>query len=672
MFRNEQTMAGGTFKPTAIYDRSQPMKLAAKILCAILIVSVVPGSLWAAVDSKVATVTLLPVAENTMEDQPEGARDLLWLQTADDKKINLSFDLSRLPADLKEQDFKKCTLRLVAQNILFQPKDYAKVTGGPRIRIKGQPANSEGDFIVTLSVLSQKNQPVTLNQETSDAFRRAIYSAYASREKKIALSLTTDSKRAGGLFYSSKNFGDSPSQIPRLVISYQHRSATLYDSLSWSQHQHNPEHTGSNAWVPFKNPAKYRLDKISIASGTIAGYPLIHRGDLYFINTINNENFLVASDFKGMEKWRQSLGAGTVQRAPVISREGTMYVVTEKNITSYDLSRSGAQLAAFPLPGKLSDYTELTVGHDGSLFLALKQSDVNYLYAFTQDLQPFIQSRPFGKGNVDNISSITVSADGEEIFAQVPNGAVVIDIADPEQQRIIKLENDKLKPFMHYHTPVASAEGGIMIYSDFDSNRGNVWAYTLSKRIWNFPEKDQDMTDIPQPVLGSNDMVYFIQNSSLQRHKMNAKGSGERLAGKDLAATSNLLMDAANNIYFWDKGHLRGYNKDGALLFEQDFTNQGPQQFIRLTLAPDGTLWTNNKNGISLFAFKPLYADPDLSVNQDDIKNRTCYRANRTLSVNAVTIDNTTQVVFQAQHAIKFSRGFKVQKGGSIVVRTGD
>ena len=647
------------------------MKLAAKIACAMLIVCFESGSVWAAVGSNLATTTLLPVAENTVEEQPEGARDLLWLQKEDEKKIYLSFDLSTLPSDLKEQDFKECTLRLVAQNILFKPNGYKDVTGGLRIRIKGRPTNSGGDFIVALSTLSEKKEPVTFNQTTSEAFRRAIYNAYASPEKRIALELITDSRRAGGLFYSSKNFGDSPSHIPRLVISYRQRPATVYDALSWSQHQHNPEHTGRNSWAPFNNPVKYQLDKISIASGTIAGYPLIYRGDLYFVITINNKNYLVASDFKGTEKWRKALGEGIAQRTPVISRKGTIYVVTEHNITSYDLNRSGEQLASFPLPGKLSDFTDLTVGHDGSLFLALKQSDVNYIYGFTHDLKPFIKSRPFGKGNVDNISSITVSADGEEIFAQVPNGAAVFDIANPAKPRIIKLENETLKPFKHYHTPVAGAEDGIMIFSDFDSNQGNVWAYTIDKRIWNFPEKKQDMTDIPQPVLGSNAMVYFIQNSSLQRHKINAIGLGEPPVGKDLAATSNLLMDAANNIYFWDKGHLRGYNKKEAILFEQDFTNTGPQQFIRLTLAPDGTLWTNNKNGKSLFAFKPLYANPDLSVNQNDIKNRTFYRANRTLSVNGLTIDNTTQVVFQAQHAIKFSSGFKVQKGGSIVVRTG-
>jgi hypothetical protein len=664
------------------------MKLSMQSLLFLLITAYTGGQAWANDNSRLVTVTLLPVMENSVAETPKDARNLLWVQKTPTKEIILQFDLNVLPAGLTESDFNQCTLRLVAQKVIFIPEGNEGNTGGTRVRIKGKlvqnvdnaSAQSDSGFIVALSVLKEEDS-VTLNQETSPEFRRAIYEAYSSEEKLLSLGLVTDSVRAGSLIYSSTSFGESPSNIPRLVINYTRGQPALRETLSWSQYQQNPEHTGRNPWIPFKNPSGFTLQKIKISkhngsSGSIADYPLIYRGNIYIVNKISNQNYLVALDFKGDELWRSPIGKGTVQRSPVISRRGIFYIVTEEEITGYDLNDSGQRIASrYPhsgqLTGKLSGYTDLTIGNDGSLFLALKEDDGDYIYGFTHDLKPYVKSGPFGTGQ-DKISTITVSSDGKKIFAQTPEGATVINITNPSEQQAIILSKDPNKPWESFHTPVAGPDDGSMIFADFTStaNEGNVWGYKTNERLWS-----THGTLIPQPVLGSNDLVYYIQGGGLQRHKVAAVGSGEPPKGKELNTTSNLVLDGADNLYFWDNGYLYGYRADAESLFEKiDFTKEknGPESFIRFMIGPDGTLWSNNKNGNALFAFRPSYAETDLRLtNENDIKDQTFYRANDTLSVGAVTVKESTRVLFQARNGISFPKGFTVKRGAGMVCRTG-
>ena len=643
------------------------------------------------------TRTLLPVKESGAT-----AENYLWAQSSPGKAIFLQFDLNALPSGLPKTAFTRCTLRLVARNVVYQPSDDPN-TGAQKVIVKGWLADDAmtravgTKSIIALSTIS-KAQPVAL--KASDSLLSAVSEAYTSEKKLLSLALVTETNKASSLFYSTKQSGDAPSNIPRLVIEYTPGSPSLLETLGWPQHQQNPEHTGRSEWIPFKNPSGFTLATIELQKGSIADYPLIHRGNLYIVHKVEAADFLVALDFKGKELWRKDIGTGVVQRSPVISRNGIFYVVTENSIAGYDLNRSGQQVAVYPqqgnLPGSLSAYTDLTMGNDGSLFLALKEGDANYLYGFTPDLKPFLKSGPFSTGQ-EKISTITVSPEGRTIFFQTPKGAVTIDITDPAKERIVALKQDNVPPWEYYHTPVAGPAGGVMVFSDFTSsaNKGNVWAYTPDeKRIWNAPG-----TLIPQPVLGSNGGVYYLQNGALQRHQYDRLGKGEDPVGKGLNTTSNMVMDGADNVYFWDNGYLYGYSSSGKSLFDKaDFTNgpelekkrstdpeevsagkkaprvaasMGPEQFIRLMAGPDGTLWANNKNGSTLFAFTPNVAEQGLELTQQDMKTRTVYRTSGTLTVGAVTLEPGSQMLFQARKGMAFSRGFRVQNGASLLCRTG-
>ena len=133
---------------------------------------------------------------------------------------------------------------------------------------------------------------------------------------------------------------------------------------------------------------------------------MIYRGNLYLVDTSDDHgNYLVSLEFTGKERWRCSIGKGTIQRSPAISSDGIVYIVIESqganHIAAYDLKQSGKALYEYNLEenSKLANYTALTIGNDGSIFLALNKSNVNYIYGFTPGLQPFLKAGPFPGDN---------------------------------------------------------------------------------------------------------------------------------------------------------------------------------------------------------------------------------------------------------------------------------
>jgi len=103
---------------------------------------------------------------------------------------------------------------------------------------------------------------------------------------------------------------------------------------------------------------------------------------------------------------------------------------------------------------------------------------------------------------------------------------------------------------------------------------------------------------------------------------------------------------------------------------------EGPEQFIRLMLGLDGTLWTNNKNGNALFIFQPSYADTEFALRQSDIKTQTVYRPTGKIAIaevveGNVTIESKNNILLQAQNGISFPKGFAVKKGAGLLCRTG-
>lgn len=600
-----------------------------------------------------ATTTLLP-SDSKYTNDPNG-----FLIQENSAGVPLEFDLRGLPAGLKDGDFIRCTLRLANK----------ENSGAPNVIVSGRLSDAPGSpSIVSLSVV-RSTQPIAL--QANENLRKAVYEKYTSTGI-FSIILYTDTRRASSLFHSKSSVAGQFSKIPRLVIEYKLPPPSLFESLGWPQPQHDPRHTGRSEWVPFTAPAGFVMENVSLpviggGPGTLVDYPLVYAGDLYVIYKTGNRNFLACLDFTGKNKlWEKDIGAGTIQRSPAISPMGLIYAVTEDRIAAYDLKKAGEPVASYSLTGKLTPYTDVTIGNDGSVFLALNQDGVNYILGFTSKLAPFLRSGSFDK----RTSTVTATASGTRVFAETSKGAAVIDIPNPILKPALPLQG-----WEYYHDPVAGPDGGVMVFADFTStaNKGNVWSYS-SAPLWNLQS-----TLTPQPVLGSNGLVYFIQDGKLQGVEYNGRGHAKVASGQNLNSTSNLVMDGANNIFFWNNGAVQGFRADGTPLFapQQAATSvpgregEGPEKFLRLLPAPDGTIWVNNRNGNSLFAFKPIYAQASLTIRPEDIKSRTVYRTTGTLTVAPNVSIGAGQVLFQAQKGISFSSGFRIEKGASLLCRTG-
>ncbi|OQW75605.1 MAG: hypothetical protein BVN35_08115 [Proteobacteria bacterium ST_bin11] len=651
------------------------------------------------------TTTLLPDSENGWQNDSLPSylsiRNPVLKKNDDPNKqrkaIHLNFNLNKLPKNITA--FNACSLRIVAKKSEPSRESIMSVTGS---------VSPDPKPVISLSDLNfkEKNTYFNLVGFGSDMDLctkiEEIYKTQVS-SKSLELILETDSDNTGALFYSTKSNDDNPSNIPRLVIEFSQDPDLPLQTASWSQHQHNPEHTGRTPWKPFAAPDAFQMKAISIPIGKIVDYPLIFQNKLYLISKDVETNYLLCLDFLGKEYWRKNIGSGVVQSSPAISNQGIIYVVTENKIAAYNLLTSGEPIAQYTLPKelneKLSAYTDITIGNDGSIFLALIQNNRNIIQGFANDLKPFLKIIPASELN-EKISSITVSANGDKLYAQTANQALVVNIANPGAQYESEARSNSFSEQIAINVPIAGPANNMMIVSDTHRSAQSARIRALAddndnalKNIWN-----QSGGPMPQAVLGSQGDIYYLTNGNLYRHKYNEVGASTQVTSDDkLNATSNLLIDGADNVYFWDNGTLIAYLQSTNKLIRQDFTQSAqilngyralkipkitddnqtsatkesiaPEQFVRLMLGPDGTIWANNQNDDKLFAFKPIVKDEINITKQDDVKPMTYYRTENNFTAAAIKVNFGTQLIFQSGKRISLGRGFKVERGASLIVQ---
>jgi hypothetical protein len=95
-----------------------------------------------------------------------------------------------------------------------------------------------------------------------------------------------------------------------------------------------------------------------------------------------------------------------------------------------------------------------------------------------------------------------------------------------------------------------------------------------------------------------------------------------------------------------------------------------PETHVRLALGPAGSLWTANKNGTQLYGFHPEFSEPDLHITATDIRHRTAYRTGGRLTVTDATVKPGVDILLQAGAGIGLGTGFRVQRGGGLLIRT--
>lgn len=620
------------------------------------------------------TTTLLPVV------QKEGGRiDIEQSGTP----VRLEFDLSALPRQLHPDDFGAVVLRLVASDPAGHP--LPTVTG----RAPGVAKN-----VVVLEA-SDKGSPRAMISGNSTHLAKAVADSYLhlNKEKTFALELRTTTARGRASLYSGASYGDSYSNIPRLVVTYKQNSPKLLDSLDWGQKQRDAEHTGRTGWASSSLASGYDLIAVDVPDlQGIENYPLLYKGNLHVIGKCAGEgcprndagtkgNLLVILDFKGRMLRKRTLGMGDVVTPPVISRTGMLYLWTSAGLAGYDLDHPEREPVAFSSAvEKVVPGGELTVADDGSVYAVIREGDQRYLLGLTKDLKPFLKSDLGGDAANAVTSVVAVGGGGGEVGVDTSAAPVIIDIRNPSSQRRL----DPAGGGKRFHAPVAAPDGYFAFARHSDEGGGLVSVYHgLTKKPLATAACQQPGACAPvsQPVLSGDGYLAFLQNGRLRTHSYTKHASFDASSGT-LSTTSNLVMDGGDHVYFWDSGKLFGCTVPQASCDElkrnpgnQSIDGLGKNQ--RLLLAPDGTIWANNQDGRRLYALRPTYGSADMKPTQlDELKSATVYRTSGVLAIGAQKVGDApatrdARILLQADKGISFARGFAVKQGSSLLCRTG-
>lgn len=452
----------------------------------------------------------------------------------------------------------------------------------------------------------------------------------------------------------------------------------LLDSLGWTQVQHDAQHTGRSDWTPWRLAQGFALHRIEVddrCSCDVVGWPLLWRGKLYVVcvsAAARMTAFVIARDHRGRLMWKTPTTIDDAVRRghSAVGPTGWLYVPTAQGIEALDLHREAAPVASSGPIGSVSRGAELTVGQDGRLFVPLAEASTHHIRILSPDLVTASRT-PAYAGESQTLSTIAVSADGARLFALAPRGALVMDAtrdADP-QLRPLSPPGGKREVDGLYHVPIALPQGQALAFAGATGAR--VWQLADAAA----PRAVSSTSSIAQPVLDTAGRLRLLMDGAA----VIVDGSGAvsvipvpPAMRNTLAASSNLVIDGGDNLYFWNDGRLTLVANDAQRSFEMDFTAQDelPVQGAPLLLGPDGTLWTAGEG--SLFALVPTFSgDNGLVLGQADLRHRTAYVTAGRLRWDATTVSAGIQVLLQAEAGISLGAGFRVAKGAGLIARVG-
>jgi hypothetical protein len=239
---------------------------------------------------------------------------------------------------------------------------------------------------------------------------------------------------------------------------------------------------------------------------------------------------------------------------------------------------------------------------------------------------------------------------------------------DPADERKAK-EFEFGNRYTDFHHPlvVKGPERDYVFLSAYSNSDGILAAYSVKQAIWSKPGP------VSRAIADRKEKhVFVVQNSRLQSYD---KFNGEQLcsSSEELAATSNLVMDGDDNVYFWNNGTFYGYTKDCKRFLMQKLEKL-PKE-LELLFAPDGTLYafaamTPTQSGKqSLYSITP--SQSTFTLDSDNVQTNTIYSADTIRVANKLQLDATTNIILKAKDSISFGKPFTVKKGARLSCKIG-
>jgi hypothetical protein len=577
------------------------------------------------------TTTLLPVkAEST----PGGAGDTLKISANGSDPIQstssaiLTFDPRGIP---QQATITNATLRLVGKTNTSNPQLVRVTVEGQQDSI-GQWTAVPGGSVFSAS---------------SDSLRQVI-ATRVQGQQTIALRLISKSRLSDWDYYALSDTAYPSSSKPRLIVEYE-----LPATLDVPFEPYAPTRT---AWRFSPAPTQVKI-KPFFNKVTIISNPAFYQGDMYlFGKPTSQETLLYDLSSGGVVRWSTPIPVVPGSYA-LATETGRLYSLGENRIVLYDLEKQGAKLKGVDFQDlKLS--VPPTLGADSSLYFV--RSGYGYVYGLNPDQQEIWRYPAEERTGAATISRITLSPDAQRYAYTLTrrdnkNALVRINAADGNAEPATL--SDK---FTEFHRPIVAKgpEQDYVVVGAYSQSDGTLSVYSGGEVRW------EKQGPVSQPIVDRDGKrVFAVQNGRLQAYDILNGDVVCTSAETALEATSNLVLDGEENVYFWNNGTLLCYRNSCQALFRQPLGNL-PKD-LELLFAPDGTLYARTATQ-QLFSLTPLANQGELILEQAQVQTNTIYSADAVRVANNVRVSKEMRLVLKADKTISFNPGFSVEQGARL------
>jgi hypothetical protein len=565
----------------------------------------------------------------------------------------LVFDLSPIP---KTATIRRVTLRLVGQP--------AKRPANPQV-VQIFPDSSDksvGSWTATGGR--------SVFQALTDKLLEKVKEALKNNKETLSFTLSSRSRLSDWQYYSMAAYGGTSSNKPRLIIEYT-------PPQTWLDREQVSD-TTKTRWKYSPQPTNVTVKPILVDTDTIISNPVFYDGGIYlFVQPSSQKTMLYALYPGGRTRWKKEIKERPGSHA-LVSSAGRLYSVGENRIVIYDLEKDGAEIKKVSL-GDFKPALRPTLGVDGSLYAM--PSGSGYIYGFNPDPQELWRYHS-DKTQLAMASRLTLSPDaGRYAYVLTKVGKethpvrITTATGDAESYRlgVTKTDNGNETEknldlgFTGFYRPVVikGPQQDYVFLSAYTEQNGMLLAYSGSEVVW------WEEGTVSQPIVVRGNVewgkgrVFAVQSGEFRGYDESNGNKECASSEKGIAATSNLVKDGEDNVYFWNNGILLGYTKGCKQILSQKLAKL-PEN-LELMFAPDGTLYARTE-GNALRSITPSRAN--LNVVQEQLKTDTIYSAG-TVHVAANLQIESEHVILKAEKSISFGTGVSVKKGASVRCRIG-
>jgi hypothetical protein len=555
----------------------------------------------------------------------------------------LSFNLSKLPAGIS---IKQVTLRLVSEPTKASANEQIV-----KIFLDTGEGQSLGYWFAD-PASKIREFPVT-----SDALLN-VAQTYYQQKSPLNLQLRSTSRLSDWQYYSRRSFDHNPSNKPRLIIEYEREIPAIQstEKTPWRYYYGAPEQKGQGVAL--------KMEKLFDGAEVLSNPVFAGLSTSVFAKPAGRPIHLYSLSLNGRERWSTAIKQAPGGHA-VVNQYEVLESIGEGGIVLYDLKQQGKELGTVKVAG-LKGAPPPTIGADDSLYFA----KTGHVYGLNPQFNE-LWRYPLKKPTSATFSRLSLSSEYQRRAyflsrIDVVNTLVALDSMVGQPEFAIDVD-DK---FTEFHVPIVMPATNTetqetmeyVCISAYLGQDGLLACYVDGELSWKKSGR------VSQPVSSfDEERLYVVQNECLW--------ALERFNGKEvlkhcedgLADTSNLVLDGDENIYFWNKGTFKVFDRNLKPLISTKL--EALPQNLELLFAPDATLYAVDSKTKGLALIRPLF--DSLTLNETTLANDTVYSAKTLQVANGTTVSKGMNIMMKASERISFGKGVSIEKGASLSCKSG-